>query len=70
MFETIYTILTRLDASEDVLGFWEPAEGSTHFRVDLNDFEGFTDEGEEITWFPEENGTEPTAGGEDENADN
>ena len=48
MFETIYTILTRLDASEDVLGFWEPAEGSTHFRVDLNDFEGFTDEGEEI----------------------
>ena len=29
-----------------------------------------TDEGEEITWFPEENGTEPTAGGEDENADN
>ena len=48
MFETIYTTLTRLDASNDVIGFWEPDEGTTHFNVTLDDFEGFTDEGEEI----------------------
>lgn len=48
MFEIIYTILTRLETSNDVTGFWEPAEGTTHFDVNLNDSEGFDEEWNEI----------------------
>lgn len=47
MFETIYTILTRLDASGDAL-VWMPEDGETEFIVTLEDFGGFTEEWEEI----------------------
>ena len=48
MFDTIYTILNRLETSNDVTGFWEPDEGTTHFDVTLNDFDGFDEEWNEI----------------------
>ena len=44
MFETIYTLLTRLETSEDAT--WYEHDG--HFDVTLEDFAGFTADWEEI----------------------
>ena len=44
MFETIYTILTRLATSGDA----DWSVNGNAFRVDLNDFDGFDDDWSEI----------------------